>query len=69
MLVKVVVVVLMLVILGSLASGLIFILRDSGDSDRAVKALTWRIGLSVAAFLLLLIGGLFGWIEPNAVSG
>lgn len=65
MLIKIVVVILMLVIIGSLGSGLFFMLRDDARSDRMVKALTWRIGLSVLAFLLLLLGAWLGWIEPN----
>lgn len=66
MAVKIVVVILFLVILASLGSGLLFMLRDDADSNRAVKALTWRISLSVAAFLLLLLGAWMGWIEPNS---
>lgn len=66
MVIKIVAVILFLVILASLASGLIFMLRDDAGSNRAVKALTWRISLSVAAFLLLLLGAWLGWIEPNA---
>lgn len=69
MLANIVVVVLLLVIVGSLASGLYFVLRDRSGSTRAVKALSWRIGLSVAAFALLLVAAWAGWIEPNAVRG
>lgn len=65
MAIKIVVVILFLVILASLASGLLFMLRDDADSDRAARALTWRISLSVAAFILLLLGAWMGWIEPN----
>lgn len=65
MAIKIVVVILFLVILASLASGLLFMLRDDSDSDRAARALTWRISLSVAAFILLLLGAWMGWIEPN----
>lgn len=65
MLVKIVVVILLLVIIASLGSGLFFMLRDDAGSDRMVKALTWRIALSVAAFLLLLVGAWLGWIHPN----
>ena len=65
MLIKIFVVILMLVIIGSLGSGLFFMLRDDAGSDRMVKALTWRIGLSVLAFLLLLLGAWLGWIQPN----
>jgi hypothetical protein len=38
-----------------------------GDtSERTVKALTWRICLSLALFLLLMIGFYFGVVgQPN----
>ena len=65
MLVKIVVVILFLVIIASLGSGLFFMLRDDAGSDRIVRALTWRIGLSVLAFLLLVLGAWLGWVEPN----
>lgn len=65
MAIKIVVVVLFLVILASLGSGLFFMLRDDAGSNRAIKALTWRISLSVAVFILLLLGAWMGWIEPN----
>jgi len=65
---KIFVIALMLIILGSLGSGFYFLLHDGPGSTRIVKALSWRIGLSVAAFLLLLIAGWAGWIEPNAVQ-
>jgi len=67
MLVKILVVMLLLVIVGSLASGLFFMMRDDRDSDRMARALTWRIGLSIAAFALLMLGAWLGWIEPNPV--
>lgn len=69
MLSNVVLAALLLVIVGSLGSGLYFVLRDGAGSNRAVKALTWRIGFSVAAFLLLMVAAWAGWIEPNAVRG
>lgn len=65
MAIKIVVVVLFLAILASLGSGLLFMLRDDAGSNRAIKALTWRISLSVAVFILLLLGAWMGWIEPN----
>lgn len=66
--VKTVVVLLLLAILISLGSGLVFLLRDSGDSTRTVKALTVRIALSLAAFGLLMLGYYAGWIHPNGPS-
>lgn len=67
MLVKIIVVILLLVIVGSLVSGLFFMLHDDRDSDRMVRALTWRIGLSIAAFALLILAGWMGWIDANPV--
>ncbi len=67
MLVKLAVIALLLVIIGSLGSSLYFIMNDKDDSTRGVKALSWRIGLSVGAFLLLMVGAFTGVIESNAV--
>ena len=67
MLLKSVILLMMLAIFVSLGSGLVFLLRDRGQSDgrRMVKALTWRIGLSMALFLLLMAGFYFGVITPT----
>lgn len=59
---RVLVVLLLLAIVGSLFSGLFFLYRDRGDSRRMARALTWRIGLSITLFLLLLAGFRFGLI-------
>ncbi len=67
MLFKTLVVVMLLIILSALASGLYYLITDKGKSDRVVKALTWRIGLSVSLFALLLIGAATGLITPHGV--
>ena len=64
---KVVIGVMLLVILASLFSALVFLLRDRGGSGRTVRALTWRIGLSIALFVLLIVASLMGWIQPHGV--
>lgn len=38
------------------------------DGKKMVAALAWRIGLSVALFVLLIVAYYNGWIEPR-VSG
>ncbi|MBN8464775.1 MAG: twin transmembrane helix small protein, partial [Dechloromonas sp.] len=60
--IKVLVVLLLLGILGSLFSGLFHIYRDRGAGVRTARALTLRIGLSISLFLLLLAGFRFGFI-------
>ena len=64
---KFLVVILLLVILASLFSALVFLVRDQGSTNRTVWALTWRIGLSIGLFLLLLLAGWMGWIEPHGL--
>jgi hypothetical protein len=49
----------MLCILVSLGSGLVFLVRDRGKSDRTVISLTIRVALSVLLLALLAIG--FSW--------
>jgi len=49
-------------ILVSLFSALYFVIKDKGRSDRAVKALTVRITLSIILFALLMLGFHFGYI-------
>lgn len=49
-------------ILASLFSALYFVIKDKGRSDRAVKALTVRITLSIVLFVLLMLGFHFGYI-------
>ena len=51
----------------TLASGLIYLIRDQGRSLRTVKALTARIALSVAFLLLLLAAYALGLISPHDV--
>ena len=60
--IKVLVILLLLAIVGSLFSGLFFLYRDRGEGVRTVKMLTLRIGLSIALFLMLLIGFRLGVI-------
>ncbi len=64
---KIVVIVLLLMILASLGSGLFFLINDRGKNRRTVKALTFRIGLSVALFLLLMLAYAAGLIKPHGV--
>ncbi|PJD92892.1 MAG: hypothetical protein CK424_04810 [Legionella sp.] len=67
MLTKIIVISVMLIILGALTSGLIFLVKDKGRSERTVKALTWRIGLSLFLFLFLFLAFRLHWLTPHAV--
>jgi ABC-type uncharacterized transport system permease subunit len=67
LLVYLLVVVLFVAILASLGSALGFLLRSKGNSDRMLRALTLRVGLSVLLFVLLLIAWRAGLIAPHGV--
>ena len=60
--IKPLVILMLLAIIGSLFSGLFFLYRDRGASDRTVRALTLRIGLSIGLFVILLVAFRFGLI-------
>jgi hypothetical protein len=52
----------------SLGSALWYLVRGAGDSRRMVRALTWRIALSIALFALLMLAWYTGLIAPHGVD-
>jgi hypothetical protein len=52
----------------SLGSALFHLSRGTGDSRKVVRALTIRIGLSVALFILLMVAWYMGLITPHGVA-
>ena len=68
MFVKILIVTMMLVILGVLLSALIFLVKDEGKTERTMKALIWRILLSVSLFIFLLVAFFLHWINPHGIG-
>ena len=68
MLTKAFIVLMLLLIIGSLFSALVFLYRDKGRGHRTAKALTWRIGLSLTLFVLLMAGFYLGIITPHGLA-
>ena len=62
-----VVIIAFILIIGSLASALVFMMKDKGKSDRTVTALAMRVGFSIALFLLILLAYKLGWIAPTGI--
>ena len=67
MVMKAIVVIMLIGILLSLGSAAVYLFRERGESTKMVKALTYRIGLSVTLFLLLMAGFYFGIIPPSGI--
>ena len=63
---KILIVVFLIAIVWNLGAGLYYMMTDKGGSNRTVKSLTWRIGLSVLLITLIAIGMLTGYITPHA---
>lgn len=66
MLLKIAIVLMLLLIVGSLFSALFYLVKDKGTGDRTAKALTIRIALSLTLFLLLMLGYFTGVIGHPA---
>ncbi|MBX3665114.1 MAG: twin transmembrane helix small protein [Burkholderiales bacterium] len=62
---RIVVILFLIVILGSLGSAMYYMLKDRGTTDRTARALTIRVALSVTLFLLLIIGFKTGLITTH----
>lgn len=62
---RIVVILFIIVILGSLGSALYYLIKDRGTTSRTAKALTIRIALSITLFLLLLVGFQTGLITTR----
>lgn len=65
--IKLLIVACLLGIIFSLGTGLFHLVKDKGDSKRMVNALTVRIALSVALFVLLFIAWRQGLIQPHGI--
>jgi succinate dehydrogenase/fumarate reductase cytochrome b subunit len=63
-----VIVAFFIVIVYNLGAGLFYMMSDKGTTDRTVKALTWRIGLSVFLILLIIAGLYTGIIKPHGLG-
>ena len=59
---RILILILLAAVVVSLFSGLYFVYKDKGTSNRAVISLTIRIALSVLVFVILIASYYFGWI-------
>jgi len=68
MFIKMLIVLVLIVIIASLGLALRYLFKDGERSPRTVKALTFRIGLSIALFILLLLGYQAGILHPHGLN-
>jgi succinate dehydrogenase/fumarate reductase cytochrome b subunit len=66
---KLLIIAFLILIVWNLGAGLYYMMVDKGKTERTVKSLTWRIGLSVALILLVIAGIFTGVIKPHGIGG
>lgn len=66
--IKTLIIINLLLILASLASGVFFLAKDDGKTLRVVQSLTVRVALSASLIALLLIGYFSGAITPHHIQ-
>ncbi len=70
---KTVMVLMLIAVLGALASAGVFMLRKGRDADgklrkhQMARALALRVALSVALFLFILLSWYMGWVRPGGI--
>ena len=64
---KIIIVSILLFIIFSLGVALFAFVKKEPNSDNMIKALTYRIALSIGLLVLMIIGAQFGLITPNGM--
>ena len=70
---KIAMVLMLVAVLGALASAGVFMMRRGGQSEggkvnkHMARALAVRVGLSVALFLFILLSWYMGWVQPTGL--
>ena len=62
---KIIIVSILLFIIFSLGVALFAFVQKNRDSDKMIKALTFRIALSIGLLVLMMVGAQFGLISPH----
>lgn len=66
--VKIIIIIAFVAIIFSLGSALFHLVKHKEQSKKTVKALTFRIGLSILLFIFLFIAIATGLIEPHGIG-
>lgn len=66
--IKILIVACLIAIVVSLGSGMYYLVNDKGGSKKMVTALTVRVALSIALFILLFMAWSQGLLQPHGMS-
>lgn len=63
---KLIIIVLLLAIVGTLFSSVFFLVKDESREKRTLRLLKVRVVLSIALIAFVILAYLMGWIAPHA---
>ncbi len=66
LLLKLIIVILLIFVVISLFTALYLLIKSPDNSEKVVKSLAIRVGLSLFVLMLIFVGSRFGFIEPHA---
>ena len=64
---KIIMVATLLFIIYSLGVAFVAFVKKDADSDKMLKALTFRIALSIGLIIIMMLGAQFGLISPHSI--
>lgn len=64
---KLLIIAFIILIIWNLGAGLYYMMVDKGKTNRTVRSLSWRIGLSVLLIGLLFLGIITGFVKPHGI--
>ena len=67
LIVKIIIAVLLGLIILSLVFSMFSMVKDQENSNRTVKMLTIRVGLSIVTFIFIFISFYMGWLQPHGI--
>lgn len=65
MLIHILIIITLIAIFYAMGSSLYYLMKDGGQPQKMVKALFWRLGLSLFLFVFLIFAFVMGWIHPH----
>lgn len=67
--IKIIVLVALAAVLVNLFIALFHLNRGGpGDSRKTLRSLAWRLGISIALFLFLVVAASLGWVTPHGIA-
>lgn len=67
MLVKIIIVILLLAIVASLMTSMVFLVKDSSDRRRTLTGLKVRVALSITLVIFVVFSYYMGWLHPHPI--